>query len=288
MSARAPVDVGLCVVPYDSALLDVRMGAGPRHVAGALRERLIARGHDVDVREIAPPDGQLRAEIGTAFALSRALASCVAEVDARGALPIILAGNCNTAVGTVAGAGASDMGVLWFDAHGDFNTPESTTAGFLDGMALAMVTGRCWTQMTAGVPGFVAVNEANVILVGGRDLDPLEAELLSESAIVELGAADVRTRLTEAIDTLSRRVARLYVHVDLDVLDAREGLANSYAGGPGLSLADLLWSIGMAASKIPLAAAALTAYDPVYDHTGSIRRAALQIAESIASLAEDR
>jgi arginase len=293
MTATAPVDVELCIVPYDSALLDTRMGAGPRRlVTGGLPERLRERGHATRIHEIAPPDDALRAEIGTAFALNRRLAATVAEARARGAFTITLAGNCNSAVGTVAGtlmgADSTAVGVLWFDAHGDFNTPESTIGGFLDGMALAMLTGRCWTRMTADVPGFAPVDEANVILVGGRDLDPDEAELLSSSAIVQIGADDPLSRFAAAIDALARRVARLYVHVDLDVLDASEGLANSYAGGAGLTLSQLLGCIEIAASRIPLAAAALTAYDPAFDHTGSICRAAIAVAERCATLASRR
>ena len=70
--------------------------------------------------------------------------------------PLVLAGNCNAAVGVVAGLGPG-AAVLWCDAHADFNTPETTTGGFLDGMGLATVTGRCWTSMAARVPGFVPV-----------------------------------------------------------------------------------------------------------------------------------
>jgi arginase len=286
MKPHHPVDVELCVVRYDSALLETRMGAGPRRlVSSGLPDRLLALGHDVCVQEIDAPEGELRAEIGTAFALSRQLAIAVSEVRERGAFPITLSGNCNTAVGTLAGLGAGEVGVLWFDAHGDFNTPESTTGGFLDGMALAMVTGRCWTGMTAGVRNFAAVREENVILVGGRDLDALEAELLAQSAITHLTPGDATARLAECMDALSRRVTSLYVHVDLDVLDEREGLANSYAGGPGLTLADLLRSIEIAASHVPLAAAAITAYDPGYDRTGSVCRAGITVAETLATLA---
>lgn len=293
MTRAAPVDVELCIVPYDSALLDTRMGAGPRRiVAGGLPDRLRERGHATRVHETAPPDDEPRVEIGTAFALNRRLAAKVAEARARGAFTITLAGNCNTAVGTVAGtlpgAGSTAAGVIWFDAHGDFNTPETTIGGFLDGMALAMLTGRCWRRMTATVPGFAPVDEANVILVGGRDLDPDEAELLSSSAVVQLGAHDAPSRLEAEIDALARRVTRLYVHVDLDVLDASEGLANAYAGGAGLTLLQLLDCIEIAAARIPLAAAALTAYDPAFDHTGSICRAAIAVAERCAALASPR
>jgi len=82
--------------------------------------------------------------------------------------------------------------VLWFDAHGDFNTPESTLGGFLDGMALAIATGRCWTGLAATVPGFTPVAEENVVLVGARDLDRANCTSTSTSTV---GCARRRSRL---------------------------------------------------------------------------------------------
>ena len=68
----------------------------------------------------------------------------------------MLAGNCNTALGSVAGLDHLDRtGVVWFDAHGDFNTPETTVTGSFDGMALAMLTGRCWTGLYIACPAFL-------------------------------------------------------------------------------------------------------------------------------------
>jgi arginase len=93
------------------------------------------------------------AEIRTAFELNRVVAERVRDAREAHALPVVLAGNCMTAVGTLAGLGGTPA-VLWFDAHGDFNTPETTASGFLDGMALAMLTGRCWANLTRTVHCF--------------------------------------------------------------------------------------------------------------------------------------
>jgi arginase len=277
--------VHLLVVPYDSAMLATRMGAGPAAlVAGGIRERLATHGHDVAVEVISPERNVPLAEIATAFSLDRQLASSVAAAYARGALPITLSGNCNAAVGTIAGLGAATTGVLWFDAHGDFNTPETSIGGFLDGMALAIVTGRCWTRLASRVHGFAAVPEDRVILVGGRDLDDEEAVALADSRIVHL-PTDATSRLAAAVAALAERVEQLYVHCDLDVLDASEGRANEFAGGAGLTLDELLGAIELAGSRIPIAGAAVTAYDPSFDHTGSIRRAGIAVVERIAELA---
>src|SRR5919108_5900913 len=121
------MDLHLFTVPYDTARRGERMGAGPEHLlrSGAA-ERLRARGHRVRVDQIALPEGAFPAEISTAFALQRAVAAGVERAIGATELPIVLAGNCNTAaVGTLAGVRARNVAVLWFDSHGDFNTPET-------------------------------------------------------------------------------------------------------------------------------------------------------------------
>lgn len=282
-------DIHVLAVPYDSAHRTRRMGAGPGHlIALGLLDRLRERGDDVELHELAPSDGAWVAEIGTAFDLDRQLAREVTAARTAGDFPLVLAGNCITSVGTVAGLGAGTTGVIWFDAHGDFNTPETTVGGFLDGMALSTVVGRCWTPLSAGVPGFAPVAEENVLLVGARDLDPAEAELLAASGINHVRAEQASVRLERELEALGRRVDQLYVHVDLDVLDASEGRANAYASRGGLSRTGLLGAIESAARHSRVAAGAITAYDPSYDAEGRIARTAIDVALALTSCRSDR
>jgi len=277
-------DVGITLLPYDSARRAERMGAGPLHlVSHGLVERLRAKGHATSVVELAPTTGSWIAEIGTAFDLDRQLAASVTAAVARDAFPLTLAGNCISCVGTLGGLGAGPTGVLWFDVHGDFNTPESTIGGFLDGMALAVATGRCWTELAATVPGFSPVAEEDVVLIGGRDLDPLESDLLRASRVQHLPSDAPISRITEAVEAIAGRVRRMYVHVDLDVLDASEGRANGYVGGPGITLAGLLGAIEAAGARCPVAAGAITAYDPAYDGDGRVCAAAIEVALALAA-----
>ena len=131
------------------------MGAGPEHLLkSGLSERLAKRGHESAATSIELPTDVFFPEIQAAFELDRRLASRVRSAIDEGSFPLILSGNCITSVGTIAGVGAPELGVVWLDAHGDFNTPDTTIGGFLDGMALAIVTGRCWQPLAATVPGF--------------------------------------------------------------------------------------------------------------------------------------
>ena len=89
--------------------------------------------------------------------------------------PLVLAVNCFTSLGTVAGVGR-DVGVIWFDAHGDFHTPDSTITGFLDGMGLAMLLGDGWSELRATIDDLRPVPAENALLVAARDLEPTEVE----------------------------------------------------------------------------------------------------------------
>ncbi|MDQ3950494.1 MAG: arginase family protein [Gemmatimonadota bacterium] len=279
------MDIHLLSVPYDTARRGERMGAGPdRLLESGAAVRLREHGHRVRVAEIAPPAGTFPAEIRTAFELQREVAAAVRGAVAEGALPVVLAGNCNAAaLGTLAGLRERPVGVLWFDSHGDFNTPETTGSGFLDGMALAMATGRCWTQLLARLPGFEPVAPANVVLIGARDLDPIEASLLAESPVALIRPADVDTGLAPALDALRGRVRDVYVHIDLDVLDpASHGRANGLAAPDGLGVGQVASALHAIAHHFRVRGAALTAYDPAVDADGRVCRAALALLEAVA------
>jgi len=282
------MNIHLVSVPYDTARRGERMGAGPEHLlrCGAA-ERLRSRGHRVHVEDVAPLDGDFPAEIRTAFELQRAVAAAVRRAVVDGALPVVLAGNCNTAaLGTLAGLRARNVGVIWFDSHADFNTPETTIGGFLDGMALAMTTGGCWRQLIAQLPDFEPVEPANVLLLGARDLDPLEALLLAESPVTLLRPAHVGTGLAPVLDRFRQRLHSVYVHIDLDVLDpVAHGHANALAAPTGLTADQVASALELTARRFRIAGAALTAYDPSCDADGRVCRAALTLLEVLANVA---
>ena len=280
------MDIQILAVPYDSGHRGLRMGAGPEALLnGGLVEALRDSGHNVHVRIAELDPGQWQAEIQSSFELMRMLATGVRKAVASSRLPIILAGNCNTAVGTLAGLGTDSIGVAWFDAHADFNTPETTTSGFLDGTAVAIITGRCWTQLAATVPGFSPVADNRICLIGTRDIDSLESALLDDSSVRVVAPRQVRDELSRSLQILSEHTDRLYVHLDLDVLDACVAKANSFAVSGGLTLDDARYCLSVIAHKFDIAAVTVSAYDPAADADGSAARAALQLISLAASFA---
>jgi len=279
------MDVQILAVPYDSGNYRARMGAGPEALLAAGLERALRdRGHLVHTKIAELPEGEWTAEIRTGFELMRMLAGAVREaIDSR-RFPIVLAGNCNTAVGTVAGLG-SGTAVAWFDAHADFNTPETTTTGFLDGTAVAILTGRCWTQLAATVPEFAPVPDRAVCLIGTRDIDSLEGGLLDESEVDVVSPSALRTRLRSTLGAMSEHADRIYVHLDLDVVDASVAKANSYAIGGGLNTDDVEYALTEIARTMRIAGLTLSAYDPAADTDGAAAEAAIRFICATAELA---
>jgi arginase len=281
------MDIQLLVVPYDSGNRGARMGAGPQKLLDAGLERALREnGHTVHTKVAELSADAWHAEIQTSFELMRMLARAVRAARESGRLPIVLAGNCSTAIGTVAGLGADSTGVAWFDAHGDFNTPETTNSGFLDGTAVAILTGRCWTQLAATVPGFTRIADERVCLIGTRDLDALEGALLDESRVSVIEPKHLRSGLPRALKSISGHVKNIYVHLDLDVLDSGVAPANSYALAGGLTLEDLDHALAQIASKFTITGITLSAYDPAFDTDGSAARAAIRMILTAARLAE--
>lgn len=278
--------IQILAVPYDSGHHRLRMGAGPEALLRAgLEDALRRNGHSVHTRIAELPDGAWTAEIATAFELMRMLSRGVREAVDDDSLPIVLVGNCNTAVGTLAGLGP-DTGVAWFDAHGDFNTPDTTATGFLDGTGLATVTGRCWTTLAATVPGFEPVPDQAVCLIGARDIDPAEGDLLRQSSVGVVPVDDLRTALRPALARVAEHVDRIYVHIDLDVLDSGVARANSYAIGGGLTLDDMQYALNELAGAFKIAGVALSAYEPDADADGAAARAAIALLSTAAGLAD--
>jgi arginase len=275
------VELRIIAVPYDTAIRDWRMGAGPdRLLECGLEDHLQGAGHRVTVERIELPHDEPTAEISTAFDLAARLRDRVRAARSAGELPIVLAGNCGTALGTLAALAEAEPGVVWLDAHGDLNTPETTGSGFMDGMALATATGRCWKRLAAAIPGFRPMPDDRVVLLGARNLDVAEAEVIGASAITHVQPARVDDGLSSALDTLRQRTTTVYLHIDLDVLDPSVARANTYAAEGGLSLAQAEAVVHAVGTRFELGAIALTAYDPSCDPDGRVPHAAFALLDA--------
>jgi arginase len=141
--------------------------------------------------------------------------------------PVVMSGDCMTSLGVIAGLQRAglDPAVVWFDAHGDVQTLETTTSGYLGGLPLRLLVGYR-PELIATQLGLRPIAEHQILLVDGRDLDPPEVTYLAGARIRRADVADLSSAELPA--------GPMYVHVDLDVIDAAAlpGLRFPAAGGP--------------------------------------------------------
>ena len=220
---------------------------GPRTMAeGGIQRQLSALGATVRVDAAAlTPDENT--EYGGWKRLGMALghfADIVSRNEHDGYFTVGLLATCPSMPGLVAGLQHSGptreplrIGMLWLDAHPDFNTPETTRSGSLGGMPVAVATGRALQRMRLDAKLDPALPDIHVVMGGVRLTDPLEQQLLDESRIEQITVDDLR-HATPAVftqlDRLARITDKIYVHIDLDVLAEREVMAhqNKVPGGP--------------------------------------------------------
>ena len=172
------------------------------------------------------------------------LAKLVADARRSGAMPIGLLANCSSLAGMLAGLQHSGpdgrplrVGMVFIDAHADYNTPETTLSGMLGGMPVAIAAGLCLTRMRLKAGLDPALPQRHIVEACVRDTDPLEQDLLDRSEIQQLSVQDIRTcseNLHREMKRLSAITDAIYIHVDMDVLDPREvpGHPLTVPGGP--------------------------------------------------------
>jgi arginase len=270
-------------VPYELGRLRDGVGLGPeRLLERGAAEALAARGAEVEteVIELDAPDDN---EVDTSFAVISRIAEAVRAARESGEFPVVLSGSCFAAVGVVAGLGERAPGVIWFDAHGDFNEPGTADSGYLDGMGLAILVGHAWQGLAAQVPGARSVPESAVVLAGARDLDEPERPRLERSAINHLPAAALAdpAAVVEAVGAMEPEPGGLYVHVDLDVLDSEVARVNRYAAPGGISAGELEAALAALLADERVSAVSLTAYEPELDPDTLVPPIAMRLLELV-------
>lgn len=284
-------EIRLLAVPYEVGALRMGVGRGAERLLEAGAEKALGS-HGARVRlevlELAEEtrDRSGASEVKTAFELIRLVASGVRNAIEDGAFPVLLSGSCFAGLGMVKGLGERSPGVVWFDAHGDFNTPESTVDGYFDGMPLAILTGGAWRTMVSGSE-LRTVPESAVVLAGARDFDPLERLRLDSSSVHRLppDRIDAGDAVARAVGLIDPPATGLYLHLDLDVLDSEEARVNIYSVPGGLSASQLTSQVRSLMDTRPVRGVSLTAYDPECDPEDQVPPIAMRLLEVVAESA---
>jgi arginase len=226
------------------------------------------------------------------------MAKLVREGRGDGVLTIGLEANCNVLLGMLAGlkydddGNAQKVGLVFIDAHGDFNVPETTLSGMLGGMPVAVAAGHALHNIrkTSGLAEPLSME--HIVWGGVRDLDPLEAERFREYEVQQFSVEDVRSLsngLRRQMDDLARRVDVIYVHIDMDVLDPDEVPGHDLAVRNGPSSKDLAAAMTLMFTN-PKTVALGIASTPAgpRDPGGVSRQAALNLIEGAIRGAQSR
>jgi len=208
-------------------------------------------------------------------AVNEPIARFTEEAVRAGDRPVCITGDCCAAIGTVAGLQRAGIAptLLWLDAHGDFNTPETTPSGYLGGMPLAMLTGRGDLEILDTL-GARAIDDDMVVLYDARDLDPLEREALAASRVTHLSSL-------EALDGFDFGGATVHVHLDPDVINPLDAPAMAYATPGGPRLAALSRALSRLTERgVSISSVTVTTWAIDRDEPRSTEAAVWQVLES--------
>jgi len=286
--------VNIIGVPMDlgQSRRGVDMGPSALRYAG-LDDRLGRLGYNVkDDGNIDIPVRDMLSREGSLAFLPAVVRACEAmyqlgqtAIEA-GHFPLFIGGDHSIAIGTIGGVThAEPAGLLWIDAHGDFNTPESSPSGNLHGMPLAALLGLGAPELVnLGRPG-PKLAPSEVILIGIRDLDDQEKVLLQESKVKiytmrEIDERGMAAVATEALERLSH-LPRLHISLDMDSLNPSEapGVGTPVPGGLTYREAHLLMEI--IADSACVGSIDVVEINPILDHRNQTAKIAVELIASL-------
>ena len=290
--ADAGLTVSLIKMPYRGERNLPDLSDSPDYLeAGGLSKLFEQQGfrlRPISNVALAPEERKAYGEWNRLGLANGQLARIVAAEVKEGGFPVGLLANCSSIMGMLGGlqrSGPSSrplrVGLVFIDAHGDFNTPETTLSGMLGGMPVAISAGMCLTRLRLKSGLDPALPERHIVLAGARDLDPLEQDLLDRSAVERLSVEDIKTRSASVASQMKRLEGLtdvIYVHVDMDVLDPPEvaGHPLTVPGGPtSLELAAALTEMFRSAKAAAFGVASTPSGDQ--DRDGKSRQAAYNL-----------
>jgi len=269
MSANKKISVIGVPMDLGQSRRGVDMGPSAVRYAG-MKERLRDLGYQVkELGNIAVPypKEDLNAEednlknLEEIVKASNELAACVDSEISNGHFPLIVGGDHSISIGSLAGISKhyNNLGVIWYDAHGDLNTPDTSPSGNIHGMPLAASLGIGDSRLTELYEKGPKIKPENVVIIGARSLDLGEKELIREKGIQvytmhEIDRMGMPAVIEEAVEYLKERTDGLHLSLDLDGLDPSEapGVGTPVIGGmtyreSHLAM-EMLFEIGMITS----------------------------------------
>ena len=284
-------------VPADLGASRRGTDMGPSAIRNArLHEALAALGHEVEdlgnlhvpVAESRAVEGEKTKYMPEIVAFCQELADRVAASLRAGRLPLVLGGDHSLAIGTLAGVAQvrPETGVIWCDAHGDFNTPATTPSGNIHGMPLAVSTGHGEPALCQLAGASPKVAEERTVLVAVRDLDQPEREALRASRITvftmkEIDKLGMATVMAEAIRIAGGGGTRpIHLSFDLDAVDPQfaPGVGTPVPGG--LTYREAHLALELLADSGRMGSCEFVEVNPILDQGNQTARMAVELTAS--------
>jgi arginase len=292
------MNIDLIGVPLDfgAGRRGVDMGPSALRYAG-LRQGLEALGHrvhdlgnvEVPVAETCKPGDPRLKYLDPIIDVAQKVATLVARSIDQGHLPLTLGGDHSLALGAVMGAARGRrMGLIWLDAHGDFNTFETTPSGNIHGMPLAAIAGygdERLVTLKGSEPAGATVIPTNIAIVGARDIDGAERTLLEQSgvAVFSMEAIDrlgMPETMRRALAVATAGTDGIYLSVDMDGVDPLYAPGVGTAVPGGLTFREAHLAVELAADTGKLIALDVVEVNPILDIQNTTGRLAVQLALS--------
>jgi len=297
---RKKRNLGIIGVPIDlgAGRRGVDMGPSAIRIAD-LEKRLEELGHKVvdygdlavmipETQKVGP--GRLRYKqpiLSACTELMNTVDKCLEE----GRMPLVLGGDHSIAIGSVAGSTNwharrdEAIGLIWFDAHGDANTPETTPSGNIHGMSLAVSLGFGDHELVHLGGRAPKVQPRNTVLIGIRDIDPGERDFLKKSGVTcytmrDLDERGMRDVLDEAIRMASDGTAGIHLSFDLDVVDPEDAPGTGTPVWGGISYREAHLAMEMFADRANIVSMDLVEVNPVLDTKNMTGLLAAELAQS--------
>lgn len=288
--------IALIGVPIDLGAGTQGTNLGPEaiRIAGMVK-RLEAIGYSVDDRGDIPADrGNAKIVEGTNLKnlkeivkVNSLLCKEVSMVMEEGMIPVVLGGDHSIAIGTIFGVlqHKKNLGVIWFDAHGDINTAETSPSGNIHGMPVAVLTGMGHEDLTS-IGGNVFLKRENLVYVGSRDLDEGERKAMKEQGIkvftmYEIDDMGIKKVMEEAIKIAGEGTDGIHVSFDLDAVDPEvaPGTGTKVPGGMGYR--ETHHALEMIAMSNKLVSVEFVEVNPLLDRQNSTAEVTVALAGSL-------
>jgi arginase len=247
---------------------------------------------EVEIRETQRPGDPRLKYLEQIRRVCEALRERVAEALARDRTPVVLGGDHSIAMGTIAGVSrfhrerGDAVGLVWFDAHGDHNTAESSPSGNIHGMPAAVALGLGVPELTGLAGSRAMVDGAHAALVGLRDIDLAERANLKATGVGSFTMRDIDERgmravMEAAIERATRGTAGVHVSFDLDVMDPEHAPGVGTASPGGLSYREAHLAMEMLADTGKLLSAEFVEVNPILDERNGTARLGVELLASL-------